>query len=483
MRNESGQMLVEVLVALSLFVIIITAVIIFFFNGQLATLSAGRNREALGIARNGIEAVRFIRDTDWINMLNGQYGLEFTEGQWRFNGTSDTTGDYTRVISITTPETNIRQIISRVSWQDDRFGQQEIEIATLLSDWQNAPPPSPPGGDPGDPGGSGIIGDWANPRTLGSINLGPGNSATDVDVLNKIVFLSTEASTPAKPDLHIVDATDGEHPIVIADLNTGDGLNAIDVSGDYVYVANNDKDVSHLQVIDVSNINDPSMISQFWFTDAGEAVTVFYSDDKVYVGTKKSGGGKEFHIVDVTDPYHLSLVGDLEIGEDVNGIFVKEDKAYLATSDSDELIIVDIIDPADLSIHSTFGVPGNSEDGKTVYIVGDKLYLGRLIGGKHTNHHEFHILDITDTLNPSNLGSVDLATSLNDIVVRSNLAFLATSLPNSEFQIWDISDPAAPSLFTTFNFPQVATGIDFEDNLVYVSVRSNDALRIITSGP
>jgi uncharacterized secreted protein with C-terminal beta-propeller domain len=301
--------------------------------------------------------------------------------------------------------------------------------------------------------------------------------------LNKIVFISTEASTESKPDFLIVDATDGQNPFIVTELNTGKGLNAIDVSGDFAYVANNDDDVSHLQVIDVSNLNDPSVASSFWFTDAGEAMAVFYLDGKVYVGTEKEGDGAEFHIVDVSSPYSPAFVGDLEIGEDVNGIFVKNDKAYLATGDSNELIIVDITDPADPSTYSSFDAPGDSEDGKTVHIAGSKLYLGRLVGGKHSSHHEFHILDVADPLNPSNLGSVDLGASLNDISVRNNLAFLATSLSNNEFQVWDVTDPAAPTLFSAFNFPQIATGIDFEDNLVYVSVRSNDALRIITSSP
>ncbi|GAH25486.1 unnamed protein product, partial [marine sediment metagenome] len=48
---------------------------------------------------------------------------------------------------------------------------------------------------------------------------------------------------------------------------------------------------------------------------------------------------------------------------------------------------------------------------------------------------------------------------------------------------WNISNPGNIELWSSFNFPQVATGIDYEDNVVYVSVRSNDALRIITSSP
>ena len=67
------------------------------------------------------------------------------------------------------------------------------------------------------------------------------------------------------------------------------------------------------------------------------------------------------------------------------------------------------------------------------------------------------------------------------VVARDDLAFIASSNSNREFQVINISDPNNPSLWSYFNFPQVATGIDYEDNLVYVSVRSNDALRIITS--
>jgi type II secretory pathway pseudopilin PulG len=129
MRKESGQILVEVLVALGLFVVIISAVIIFFFNGQLSALSTVKTRKALDIARNGIEAVRFIRDADWVNMTDGQYGLEFVSDQWQFTGTSDTTGEYTRVISISTYESDVKQVTSRVIWH--RIGKM-LHLPHLL---------------------------------------------------------------------------------------------------------------------------------------------------------------------------------------------------------------------------------------------------------------------------------------------------------------------------------------------------------------
>ena len=35
--------------------------------------------------------------------------------------------------------------------------------------------------------------------------------------------------------------------------------------------------------------------------------------------------------------------------------------------------------------------------------------------------------------------------------------------------------------YASLNYPQIGSGIDFDNNLVFMTARSNDALRIITS--
>lgn len=475
-KNESGQLLVEALIALGLFVVVMSAVIIFFFNGQFSAVNSGKIREALGVARNGVEAARFIRDGSWDDLTDGEHGLVFTGTQWQFSGTSDVTGEFTRKITISVVEDNVKKILSQVTWQDERLGQQQVSLVTYLSDWKNAPPP---GGDPGDTGGGGPTGDWTNPHILGSLDLGPGNQATDVDVLNKIVFLSAKASAESKPDFYVIDATDGENPFIVSSLNTGSGLNSLDASGDFVYGVHNDKNVSHLQVINVSDINNPSLVSSFFFTDAEEAISIFYLDNKVYIGTETSGVS-EFYVVDVSTPTTPVLLGGLEIGFDVRSVLVKNNKAYIAANSSvSELMIIDVTDPANMSISHTFDIPAANNGGRSVYSVGQKLFLGLDKG----SYDEFQIINIADLGDIQTIGSADMGADLNDIRTRDTLAFLATDSPNNEFQVWDITDPANPILNSAFNFPQSATGIDYEDNMVYVSVRSNDGLRIITSTP
>ena len=90
-------------------------------------------------------------------------------------------------------------------------------------------------------------------------------------------------------------------------------------------------------------------------------------------------------------------------------------------------------------------------------------------------------------VNSANLGSLSVIGSyntggqVNDIYIRDYLAFLATSNSTAEFQAVNITSKATPILHSSYNFPQLGTGITYRNNVVYMSVRSNDALRIITS--
>ena len=65
--------------------------------------------------------------------------------------------------------------------------------------------------------------------------------------------------------------------------------------------------------------------------------------------------------------------------------------------------------------------------------------------------------------------------------MRDYLAFAGVNNSSKELQIVNINDYANPYLYSYINFPQVVTGIDYQDNFVYSSVRSNNGVRIITS--
>ncbi len=450
----------EILVALTIFVLTITAIIFLSSGSQSVSIDTELNNQTIYKAKEQLENARATAKNNFGSLVSA----------------SSADNGFLKELIVENLGAYEKKVTSKVSWQITPSRILKTELATIISDWKSAVAVG------GDTGGGGISGDWKNPRTLGSVDMGPGNSATGLDVINKIVYLSTEASDSKKPDFYIIDATNGQNPSVRSSINTGPGLNAVDVAGHYAYVANQD-DSSQLQIIDVNNLNSPNLAASFKLPEAsGIGNSIFYYNQKIYIGTKKATG-PEFFIIDVTNPTNLISLGSKEINADVNAIYIKNNIAYLAVSNEYELKIFNINNPAQITEIGSFNAPGDSEDGKSLDLVNDKLYLGRTVGGNHADHHELHILNVSNLSSIQNLGSKDLTADLNSLKIRDYLAFLATSDSNKEFQVWNISDPANIAFWSSFNFPQVATGIDFEDNIVYVSIRSNDALRIITSSP
>ncbi len=462
--RDRGSSLIEVLVALAIITVAISGSVFLLSQGQVSGVDTAQRESALYLAQNNLESARKAARDDFDSLVSIAPA---------------TTNGFTTETVVTNVNTSAKKILSRTSWDVTPGGVQKVELTTIVTDWQNACP------DPNDCGGGGTTGDWRNPRTLGTIDLGPGNSATDIDVVNKIVYLSASASAAAKPDFFIINATNGSNPFIASSINTGSSLNAIDVSNGYAYVAQDDP-ATQLQIIDTSNLSSPVLKKSFALLGVSGpgAVgnTIFYGYGKVFIGTKKAIG-PEFHIIDVTSPLNPVELGSIEINADVNSIYVNGRYAYLATSDTQELKIYDVNSPALPVKVGGYDAPGSTEYGKVVWYLKKTLFLGRLKGGNVSTNHEFHIFDIDDPINPDNLGSKNFIADINDMRARDDLAFIGTSDSNAEFQVWNITNPGNISFWSSFNFPQVASGIDFEDNLVYVAVRSNDALRIITSGP
>ena len=203
--------------------------------------------------------------------------------------------------------------------------------------------------------------------------------------------------------------------------------------------------------------------------------SIFYNDSKIYIGTKNDLG-PEFHIIDVTISSNPVALGSFEVGGDVNSISVSGGSAYIATSVNDgEVKILNVAAPALITQIGSYNAP-DANDGKVIRAVGSKAYLGRL-----EEEDELDILDIANPLSILRLGSKDIDADVNGLLTRECLSFLGTDDSNKELQIWNTSNPANINLWASFNFPQVIASIDYESNIVYVGVRSNDALRIITS--
>jgi hypothetical protein len=469
MRN--GQSLVDIMIGLALVTLAIGLATILVYGGQDILTDRENTIRAHALAHEGLEATRAILASDWSGTSDGPHGIAFASGTWTFVGTSSVSDIFTQEVVLTTSETDTRIVESVVRWNPTPERSRVVAFTTLATNWVIA------GETGGDTGGGNLSGDWQNPLTLGSVDLGPGNSATDIDVKNRIVYMSAIAADQKKPDFFIIDASNGENPQMRGNIDTGKGLNAVDAAGTYAYVAHAGGE-GQFQVIDVTNTSAPFLVTSTTLATDEEAVSIYYANERVYVGTE-GGSGSEFYVVDVTTPSVPVVVGTFEVGTTVWDVWVAGGLAYLATAANNrELLVLNVADPAAITQAGSYDAPG-TYDGTSVFASGGTVYLGRSGGAE-----SLELLDVAALPTVTRLGGADLGgVAVNDIAMRAPLAFLGTSNANSEFQVWNVASSSSPMLWSSYNFPQVATGVDYEDNLVYVSVRSNDALRIITSSP
>lgn len=292
-------------------------------------------------------------------------------------------------------------------------------------------------------------------------------------------------------EFYIFDISNPTNPTLIAGLNNNadiaTGFNAVATDGKYAYVATNAGPASgQLQIIDVSSAT-PFIVNTFIipgvFGSGGQAIgrSISFRDGYVYLGLTKTASGPEFNIIDVRNPSSPQLIGGFSIGSAINAIYARGNYAFTAHPvsgmNAEQLTVLDISDPSNPFRISGFndsgGIGGN---GKSLFTVGNTLYLGRTgtnISGPADTLPEFYALDgsnLSATL--SILGSLPLSASgdsINKILVRDYLAFLLT---NSQIQIRKIAQ-GSPWTFSQYAIPiplpnsGVGAALDCEGNYLY----------------
>jgi type II secretory pathway pseudopilin PulG len=151
-----GQSMVEIVVALAIFVLIIASLTSLIL-GSFSSLERGKQlTQAQTLAQEGIEAVRAIRDRAWNELIYNRSAVAVAGNQWVFvgEGTTEQIGEFTRLIdflpiyrdedgnmiSSTTSDSYLdvlsKEIIVRISWEIRDGVDNTIEQTTYLTNWR-----------------------------------------------------------------------------------------------------------------------------------------------------------------------------------------------------------------------------------------------------------------------------------------------------------------------------------------------------------
>jgi len=140
MKSKKGQSLIELIIAIGIFVFVISALIFLVLDSYVSGRLATEITKADFLAQEGLEAVRSIRDNSWSDLTAGSHGLAISGGHWIFQGTSEDISSQlkggTRIITVENIDSNRKKITSIVSWQFNGGRTEEAKLVTYLTNWQ-----------------------------------------------------------------------------------------------------------------------------------------------------------------------------------------------------------------------------------------------------------------------------------------------------------------------------------------------------------
>lgn len=512
-KNQSGFSTLEILIAMVVLVLALTAVIVVFFGGQSVTTDAQTNQEALYAAQQDLEVMRAqsrgtIADFRAIDNATSSFDI------------------YNKELAVSDIDDCSKRVTSKLNWNMEQR-PQSISVSTILtnikaflaagSNCSVIPPPD----------------DAKNPTSNHPNIIINAVNGQGIAVLNKIVYLGVYDSNENRDDLYVYDANDPDNPQFLGSTAIDWGANkklngivdlvAVDypvLNKKFIFAAGvhgifydaddggppgDEKASGQLQVIDVTSGSFPFQVASISLPGVSGTCnatcpggrSIAYHNGRIYVGTHRVGGS-EFHIFDVatdpTNPAHLGNTTSTQVDHNINDIKVRDNKAYLATSsNTEEIIVLDVSLPGSITIAGAFDAKksngsSSNKDGRALSLSGSRLYLGigRATSG---NERDFYVVDSNNLA--AALGSkhfnLNQGAGISGIHVTDGLAFVTTRDPNDPYHIWDVSnsDPNVIVQWDTcdYNFSVEPQNMVYENGIVYTVNNLNSKLRVIVPSP
>lgn len=172
------------------------------------------------------------------------------------------------------------------------------------------------------------IGDPAHPRVLSRFRNHDG-SVVRLAVKDESVFVGSFDGR-----VTMLDTRDPSRPREAARLSVGNGVSAMAMVGDCLYVGT----YEGLKVIDAGDPSGPKIIG---------ALKEIFAQDLDLQGTFLYVSGHKYglHVLDVSDPRRPSAVGSFNDGGEANSSHVSGETLYVSDADRSILEVMDIRDP------------------------------------------------------------------------------------------------------------------------------------------
>ncbi|OGG71481.1 hypothetical protein A3A35_03095 [Candidatus Kaiserbacteria bacterium RIFCSPLOWO2_01_FULL_51_21] len=218
--------------------------------------------------------------------------------------------------------------------------------------------------------------------------------------------------------------------------------------------------------------DDPASLVTTNISGQSDATDIDANGDFVYLVTNPNASNKKDFFIFEFDSVAVMLTQRGELDIDIDGaegllaVDVAGNYAYAASaSTTAQFMVIDVSNPVNPILTAKWQLAGvdpfgSFPQGISVYYRNGRVYIGT----RETAGPELHVFDVSDP-NPANWaeigGGLELTTSVYDIFVHGDYAYLATSDNQSELCIVNVSDLTDPLLFRDCEDVPGATNMKF----------------------
>lgn len=481
--------LIEILLAIFLFTLFsVTVVYLSIDTASRATQVEVKN-EALLYAEEGLEAVRNIRDRDYLDLASGTHGLSFANDTWTL-GTAPETIDvyYQRSVLIEdvyrdgngdiattgTLDLETKKVTATVTWDWKGVLPKTISLSTYLSNWtgdewmqttctefnvgsftdtESEASVSPPA----DNCALELLYTEGQSPFFSSVDVG--SHGTDVVVDGDYVYLTTGKS---QEGLVIGDVSDPSDPQVIDKLDIGGKGRYLLKSGDYLYIGVDNSSLG-LAVVDVSNPSNASLVRQVNIGGNGNQAVV--SETTLFIGVEKSSNS--FVVYSIATPETPSLLGSFNTDSATNVVHLSGSYAYIGIDNSgSSLRVVNISNPAAMTSVGSLDIGGK--------ILALELNSAVLYAGTDDSDDSFHVINVSNPASPSAVSSMDVGAIIKDMKVQDAYLYAPMEATNNALAVFNVSSPLSPVIAFFADISGKGTGVDTTEDNVYISIDTNN---------
>jgi hypothetical protein len=152
-RHQKGQSLIELLAAMSIFVLVISGIMYLALGAHMSNLQGAERSKATLLAQAGAEAAASIQNQGWKFLTIGQYGINYSQkGYWELVGDYDTVDKFTRQVTIApatrdsngglvsnggTVDFDTKRVTSKVSWDSQPSRPSEVILESYVTNWKS----------------------------------------------------------------------------------------------------------------------------------------------------------------------------------------------------------------------------------------------------------------------------------------------------------------------------------------------------------